>query len=496
VKELILNNIRNSNRYRFYYIVFFQLMVFLYIYFDKGIINSFKSTPGYYLHNGIDLISINNTLLIIAAFLLFFVMLNSFSAKRSIAQTALHLMMLVMAFKVFKIQIGALNVNELDIALFLMMFLLLISSKNKRIPVPKDIIFFMLLFVVILLSSFPFAYDLTVFSKSIAYWVFPFFALIVFSFASKDDIVNLLSSFYLGSIFSALLALVLLLDNFVLGSFASISSTFQNSNSFGTYLVFAIFIGLMRVSTSSKMQRKYELLLLLLIFIAFIGSMSRSSYVGFMVGFVYYLHSMAKMGILSYGKKIFNLILVITFTIVFLYVLNILLVDSPLSIVIDRLIGLYQSIVNPIELADEYGSNADRLILYEAALNMWHENPIMGVGTGQYRVLVGSDVNLPDGLVGASAHSVWLQLLAENGIIGLIGLLVLIYSIIRKRHSVLGNTQYLVRTVVVSMTISFLVTGIFNHNLYIVREAIVFWAFLGIYLAISRPNFDHKEPSQ
>lgn len=76
-----------------------------------------------------------------------------------------------------------------------------------------------------------------------------------------------------------------------------------------------------------------------------------------------------------------------------------------------------------IELSDD-GTGNGRSYLYECACSMFHANPLLGCGWGTYSKYVASTSlgamysNL--GFSSMSAHNVYLQLLAETGVIGLI----------------------------------------------------------------------------
>ena len=117
---------------------------------------------------------------------------------------------------------------------------------------------------------------------------------------------------------------------------------------------------------------------------------------------------------------------------------------------------------------------------------MINANPFLGVGTGQYRVLSSEYINLPSHLYGFSAHSTWLQLLAENGFIGLFVFMILIYTILEKRSCQKTADENLINIALVSAIVAFFITGLFNHNLYIAREAMLLWAFFGLYLALNK----------
>ncbi len=62
-----------------------------------------------------------------------------------------------------------------------------------------------------------------------------------------------------------------------------------------------------------------------------------------------------------------------------------------------------------------------RMIVYQAAVRLWQNNFWIGVGAGQFQKLQDSGLNL-------TAHSAYLQTLAETGVVGSLGLVALIAS--------------------------------------------------------------------
>ena len=105
-------------------------------------------------------------------------------------------------------------------------------------------------------------------------------------------------------IFSSLLAVTLLLSFISSGVFAAVASTFKNSNSFGTYLTFALFVGIARITLGTGIKTYIEWIVFLLVFFAFVGAMSRSSYVGFTVGLIYTFTPWLVVGRFSSGLKL------------------------------------------------------------------------------------------------------------------------------------------------------------------------------------------------
>jgi O-antigen ligase len=83
-------------------------------------------------------------------------------------------------------------------------------------------------------------------------------------------------------------------------------------------------------------------------------------------------------------------------------------------------------VVNRILFSSSKGSLdsslMSRIIVYEEAFRLWLNNPFWGIGIGQFRWVQTSSLDL-------TAHSVYLQTLAEEGVVGVIGLFSLLFSL-------------------------------------------------------------------
>lgn len=103
------------------------------------------------------------------------------------------------------------------------------------------------------------------------------------------------------------------------------------------------------------------------------------------------------------------------------------LVINPLSInarSIERTLSAFQSLGS---FASSDGSTKERLLEWSMALESWYENPIMGGGTGDFGFLwFGYDRPM-------YPHNFLLELLCENGLVGLILIVSWIASVIPKR---------------------------------------------------------------
>ena len=108
------------------------------------------------------------------------------------------------------------------------------------------------------------------------------------------------------------------------------------------------------------------------------------------------------------------------------------------------LLSRYDEII--ISLTNPKGTIALRLILWEAAIRTFLDNPITGIGIGNFRLVhhIYPDSKLMPlhwWIFGMSAHNVLLHYLAETGIVGFLALVTLSWKGLR--HSYRGFMQKL-----------------------------------------------------
>jgi O-antigen ligase len=67
---------------------------------------------------------------------------------------------------------------------------------------------------------------------------------------------------------------------------------------------------------------------------------------------------------------------------------------------------------------DDY-TTVSRLAIWDGAFTVFARSPILGTGFGNLRMLLGGLLNLPEGWTG-DAHNLYLELLAETGLVGFV----------------------------------------------------------------------------
>lgn len=120
---------------------------------------------------------------------------------------------------------------------------------------------------------------------------------------------------------------------------------------------------------------------------------------------------------------------------------------------------------------------ANRAQLWRAAIALWQTSPVVGVGAGNYELDL-REVGLFD--VRTHANSVYLQSLAEEGVVGLVALLGLFVTVIVtlarsvRRPLVVG---------VLGATIALAAHQIFDDLFFFPKVASVYWLLVGVALA-------------
>jgi len=122
------------------------------------------------------------------------------------------------------------------------------------------------------------------------------------------------------------------------------------------------------------------------------------------------------------------------------------------------------------------GSLYSRMIMYREAIRLWQNNPLWGVGVGQFRTIQRSIYDL-------TAHSVYLQALAETGTIGTTGLLILIISLsqmnIQAWHKMNASERNLYIPIIL-LSFILLTVSIVDYSFNVWNFQLLFWFSQGI----------------
>ncbi|HEX3469439.1 MAG TPA: O-antigen ligase family protein [Candidatus Elarobacter sp.] len=120
---------------------------------------------------------------------------------------------------------------------------------------------------------------------------------------------------------------------------------------------------------------------------------------------------------------------------------------------------------------------ANRAQLWRAAIALWQTSPVVGVGAGNYELDL-SEVGLVD--VRTHANSVYLQSLAEEGVVGVVATLAMFATVIvalargARRPLIVG---------VLGATIALAAHQVFDDLFFFPKVASVYWLLVGVALA-------------
>lgn len=147
------------------------------------------------------------------------------------------------------------------------------------------------------------------------------------------------------------------------------------------------------------------------------------------------------------------------------------------------------------------GDLATRQDFWRAGLSIWQAHPIAGVGLGGFPPayaaarLPGKQF-LPDSVFEPPphAHDLFIQMLAEEGVLGLLALLAVIGVAVRMTLELRGHGERWIRVVASAMLaalVAFLIHNIFDVTL-IQETGIDFWAMLGLISALAAIATAHR----
>ncbi len=157
--------------------------------------------------------------------------------------------------------------------------------------------------------------------------------------------------------------------------------------------------------------------------------------------------------------------------------------------------GVRQRVHSITNMTTDY-SNKMRLAIWKGAVDMYLDNPMLGVGEGQYKVKTIEKYHNP-GMVEIfnHAHSVFLHVLCISGTIGFLCLClmfgnILYYSYKNYEHG--DNPWYLS---IFASTLCLLLQGVTEYNIGHSTIAKMYWLLLGTLFVLAH-NFEKQERKQ
>lgn len=134
-------------------------------------------------------------------------------------------------------------------------------------------------------------------------------------------------------------------------------------------------------------------------------------------------------------------------------------------------------------------SNTERVLMWQSAYEMFKDHPILGVGLGQYAPKYLNEYKSPHAKERQNhSHNNFLQMLAENGIVGFVGFLLLFGYILLSsfRNSLRKLSPY--HVLIFGCTLAFILQGFTEYNFGNSAVIKYYWATLGCLLVLAREN--------
>jgi len=127
----------------------------------------------------------------------------------------------------------------------------------------------------------------------------------------------------------------------------------------------------------------------------------------------------------------------------------------------------------------EETSNQGRIYIWKESLRAFIKKPILGVGLGNFPVVLGEDVELQK--AGSTAHNVYLNSAVEMGILGLIAIIMIFYEILKKAHLLFKRKRYNYLPIFIAFYFIWIFTySLFDIALFDARVMMLFVFELGI----------------
>jgi O-antigen ligase len=250
--------------------------------------------------------------------------------------------------------------------------------------------------------------------------------------------------------------------------------TLEDPNLFAGYLVL---VGVLAVAAILVLRLRWSVplagLITLIFGMALVATLSRSGWVGFLVGLII-------LAILVRERRV-----------------QIALIGGAVVIVL-VLVGLADAVAGRLG-ANEGGSPLEtflaRLPIWGAAWAMFVHHPLFGVGVNNFGYLLPS---LDSDLDVNQAHNIFLNIAAERGILGIGTFFLVIAVAFRTLRSALQQTRDFAGRVLIAGVVASLL-GFFAHSLFDVsyydyKILLMFWLVVGIAACsptlLARPDFD------
>ena len=169
-------------------------------------------------------------------------------------------------------------------------------------------------------------------------------------------------------------------------------------------------------------------------------------------------------------------------SIIFIALISTILVNNP----------KFMHRLDTIDDFDKYQSNTERILIWQSAWNMFKDHPILGVGLGQYTENYQQKYISPQAKEPklGHAHNNFMQMLAENGIVGFAGFVIMFGYIILKNLIIWFKVRDVYALMIVSATVCLLLQGFTEYNVGNSAVIKMYWLILGLLLVLDRLKKD------
>lgn len=136
---------------------------------------------------------------------------------------------------------------------------------------------------------------------------------------------------------------------------------------------------------------------------------------------------------------------------------------------------------------NKYQSNSERLLMWNSAWNMFKDHPVLGVGLGQYKdnyqqKYISPKAKEPDL---AHAHNNFMQMLAENGMVGFLGFMAMFTYIIWHNFRKFLTSKNIYSIAICAVTITLLLQGFTEFNFGNSAVVKAYWLILGCLVVLA-----------
>lgn len=148
--------------------------------------------------------------------------------------------------------------------------------------------------------------------------------------------------------------------------------------------------------------------------------------------------------------------------------------------------------LDTIDDFNKYQSNTERILIWQSAWNMFKAHPVLGVGLGQYTENYQQKYISPQAKEPklGHAHNNFMQMLAENGIVGFVGFVIMFGYIILKNLISWFKVKNVYALMIVSATVCLLLQGFTEYNVGNSAVIKMYWFVLGLWLVLDRLKKD------